>query len=660
MNPWRTVANVCLLLPASIAAQSPAQVVVDHNPQERARAGFRFANVPPPVVGDAARTGKFAIVNGRRDRNGGDLAVLNDGRLPEADDAPAANFFFAAGSDGGRLTLDLGSVSEVRQINTYSWHKGARGPQVYALYAADGATPNFDPAPGRGTDPLLCGWQPVASVDTRAERGVSGGQYGVSIADASGMLGKFRHLLFDVRATGTDDQFGNTFFSEIDVITPTVPGPVQPTVARTEDGEYEITVDATQAPELSDWAKNRLAPVLLEWYPRIVAMLPSEGFTAPTRFSVVFENPGRGVAATGGTRITCAATWFAANLEGEAIGAVVHELVHVAQQYRRARGANRADRPATGWLTEGIADYIRWFLYEPGSHGADRVRNPASARHDAGYRISANFLNWVSETHDKDIVRKLNAALREGSYTDAVWQTFTGKTLAELGQAWKESLTAEAPTAAADANLNVLTEAEQQAGWKLLFDGTSFEGWHSFKRDGVRPGWQVKDGAILCADPHDAGDLCTDAQYGAFELVLDYNIAAGGNSGIMFHVTDAGSATWATGPECQLLDNKAGRDPQKAGWLYGLYQADVDATRPAGEWNRLRLLITPEKCEHEMNGVKYFEYVPHSADFARRLAQSKFASMPHFARSETGYIALQGDHGLISFRNIKLRELPPK
>src|SRR6478736_6627664 len=77
---------------------------------------------------------------------------------------------------------------------------------------------------------------------------------------------------------------------------------------------------------------------------------------------------------------------------------------------------------------------------------------------------------------------------------------------------------------------NTLTAEEKADGWQLLFDGTNFDGWHNFKRDGVRPGWHVEDGALVCADPHNAGDIVTSNQFGAFELQLDYNISEGGNS----------------------------------------------------------------------------------------------------------------------------------
>ena len=208
-----------------------------------------------------------------------------------------------------------------------------------------------------------------------------------------------------------------------------------------------------------------------------------------------------------------------------------------------------------------------------------------------------------------------------------------------------------------DANANTITADEKKAGWHLLFDGKTLNGWHNFKKPDIRPGWQVKNGTLFCADPHDAGDLVTIGKYDWFELSIDYNITPAGNSGIMFHVTDDGAMVWQTGPEIQLLDNKEGKDPNKAGWLYQIYTTDTDATKPAGEWNRLRILISPEKCEHVMNGVKYFEYVLGSEDFNARVAKSKFGKMPYFHKSNSGYISLQGDHGQVSFRNIKIRPI---
>ena len=115
--------------------------------------------------------------------------------------------------------------------------------------------------------------------------------------------------------------------------------------------------------------------------------------------------------------------------------------------------------------------------------------------------------------------------------------------------------------AAADAPINTLTDSEKAAGWQLLFDGQTFAGWHNFKEDGIRSGWQVKDGSLVCVDPHNAGDIVTSNEFGWFELQLDYNISEAGNSGIMFHVGNTGPAVWFTGPEFQLEDNQLAEDP---------------------------------------------------------------------------------------------------
>jgi hypothetical protein len=221
-------------------------------------------------------------------------------------------------------------------------------------------------------------------------------------------------------------------------------------------------------------------------------------------------------------------------------------------------------------------------------------------------------------------------------------------------------------TVRADEEINALTDKEKADGWQLLFNGKDFTGWHNFKMDTVRPGWVVKDGLLVCADPHNAGDIVTAGNYDWFDLEIDYNITVAGNSGIMYRVADTGGAVWATGPEFQLEDNEKAADPVRCGWLYALYQPPIDpktgkildATKPVGEWNHVTLIISPKKCEHLINGVKYFDYVLGSDDFKERVAKSKFAKMPGFAQSPTGHIALQGDHGAVSFRNIKLKPLP--
>ena len=424
---WMMSTLAVLLLGSAVRAE--VKIAIERNEGENATPAFKFATVPAPTASVAASRAKFSIVEGEADENGGDVDLLHDGRLPEEEDQPDHNFFFAAGSAGGRVAVDLGGITEVRQINSYSWHPDTRGPQVYKLYAADGTASGFEARPGKGTDPEKSGWKLLADIDTRPKNGSLGGQYGVSISDSEGALGKYRYLLFEMSATEHDDPFGNTFYSEIDVVgSPPGAETTAPAATKPSAGEqkYEIVIDYSEMPELKDWVENRLRPTLERWYPIIVETLPSENYTAPRRLTVTFEKNGRGVAATGGTHISCAGRWFKANLEGEAVGAVVHELVHVVQRYGRTRGGH--ENP--GWLVEGVADYIRWFKYEPPA-----VRphpDPAKARYTDSYRVTAAFLEYVAATKDHEIVVRLNAAMREGRYRPELWKEYTGQTVDEL------------------------------------------------------------------------------------------------------------------------------------------------------------------------------------------------------------------------------------
>jgi len=213
---------------AAQAQSAPAQqaapgvtVVVDRN-WPTGRRDFKFARVPSPSKDDAATNAKRALVDGEMDENGATLSALTDGLLPREEDEPGANFFFNAGTPGGSFRLDLGQPIAISQVNSYSWHPNSRGPQVYALYVSDGSDAAFDPAPKGSRDPAKVGWTWVANVDTRPAGAEMGGQYGVSISLPGGFRA-VRYLLFVCSATESSDDFGNTFYSEIDVIAASKP-----------------------------------------------------------------------------------------------------------------------------------------------------------------------------------------------------------------------------------------------------------------------------------------------------------------------------------------------------------------------------------------------------------------------------------------------------
>lgn len=402
--------------------------------------GFAFEKIPGPAVNDFAPQATWSTLRGRPDRDSAPLDSLHDGKVPAGDDDPRANFFFTAGSDGGRILVDLGGLTELERITTYSRHFKSRGPQVYTLFGTAS-----DQAPNADTDLTTQGWQKMADVDTRQPDSPMGGRHA---ANLTGDFGKLRQLVFEIKPTEKETPFGLTFFSEIDLVKRNGPklewiptGP-KPKVIRftTETKDYSFIVDASEAPQYAGWVETQLKPVVLEWYPKIVTMLPSPHYKAPSQITLTFRNdvqPGTPAYATG-SRIVMSAPWFKNQLNREAKGCVVHELVHVVQNYWLASRVNPDPKRTPTWVTEGIADYIRWFLYEPESKGAhyppERIKQ---MKHDASYRISANFIDWVSRNHNQELVRLINEAARQGRYHDSLWKKHTGQSLEELAKGWK-------------------------------------------------------------------------------------------------------------------------------------------------------------------------------------------------------------------------------
>jgi hypothetical protein len=171
--------------------------------------GFPFKSIPPPSRDDAATSATITVLGGTVDPNSADLHALVDGALPTDEDEPGANVFFRANSWGGRLRFDLGRAIDIAEVRTYSRHPDSRAPQVYKVYAS-----NVDSAPPSKVDPVSAGWKLIAFVDTRPVTGNVGGPYAVRITG----IGTYRYLLFDVFETESDDAWGNTFYSEVDVI----------------------------------------------------------------------------------------------------------------------------------------------------------------------------------------------------------------------------------------------------------------------------------------------------------------------------------------------------------------------------------------------------------------------------------------------------------
>jgi len=216
---------------------------------------------------------------------------------------------------------------------------------------------------------------------------------------------------------------------------------------------------------------------------------------------------------------------------------------------------------------------------------------------------------------------------------------------------------------------NTLTKKEKKEGWRLLFDGKTTKGWHTYLRDTVGSKWQVKDGALVFDPSQPAsggGDIVTNEEYENFELNLEWKVGKGSNSGIIFDVQENPkyNATYLTGPEMQVLDNKDASDNKKQNHLAGcLYDMAGDSTvskpHPVGEWNQVRLIQNKGHLTFFLNGIQTYDGQIGSDEWNNMVAHSKFANkaFSDFAKVAKGRIALQQHPGFSEWRNIKIRPL---
>lgn len=197
--------------------------------------------------------------------------------------------------------------------------------------------------------------------------------------------------------------------------------------------------------------------------------------------------------------------------------------------------------------------------------------------------------------------------------------------------------------------------------WRQLLPGEDLSAWRGWKSDGIPRGWHLKDGMLTKEGEVD--DLVTRDELGNFELELEWKLGAGGNSGIFYRGTREYHHIYWSAPEYQLLDDAQapdGKNPlTSAASAYALYGPPRGIVKPAGEWNKTRIVVAGSHVEHWLNGQKVVEYELGSDEWKARVAASKFRKYPHYGLAQKGYIGIQGDHGgSLAIRHMRIRELP--
>ena len=214
---------------------------------------------------------------------------------------------------------------------------------------------------------------------------------------------------------------------------------------------------------------------------------------------------------------------------------------------------------------------------------------------------------------------------------------------------------------------NTLSDEEKKAGWRLLFDGRTTTGWRRYRSTTMPASWKVENGSLLSRpkEGESRGDIITVAQFDNFELVLEWKMTRGGNSGVIYRATEEHNNVWESGPEFQILDNAGHLDGlnrlASAGACYAVFAPAKDATKPLGQWNQTRIVARGKHVEHWLNGEKVLEYEVDSRRWQAHVKTSKFFLTAYrqgnWGRAPKGHIALQDYGGAIEYRNIKLRPI---
>ena len=335
------------------------------------------------------------------------------------------------------------------------------------------------------------------------------------------------------------------------------------------------------------------------------------------------------------------------------------------------------DPSPRGW-SAGIYDEARnGWLYPVTPYNTDAVT--AFKNHEWNhYRVEAignNIKTWLNGTPVADlmvdfddsgfIALQVHSVKAEYAGTTVRWRNLRIMT----GNLEANRKTDTPPVYQMNVIPNTLSDREKQDGWMLLFDGKTTGGWRGALKNAIPDkGWVVNEG-VLEVLPKDegggGGDIVTEDKFGNFELVFDFKLSEGANSGLKYYVTENIYGKGALGLEYQILDDakhpdaKMGNNGNRTlSSLYDLLPAKGKRPNGIGQWNTGRVVAKDNHIEHWLNNIKVLEYERGGAEYMQALSESKWnGNTENFGLAPEGHILLQDHNDRVWFKNIKIRKL---
>lgn len=291
--------------------------------------------------------------------------------------------------------------------------------------------------------------------------------------------------------------------------------------------------------------------------------------------------------------------------------------------------------PATRHLGPIYTVYDEIYEFQPDTWHREKVHGLLTLDKSPQTLVPGDFpIAWAKDVGKGGKVFYTSLGHREDVWTSALYQQHI---LGGIQWALGLEKGSGKPTDTA----NVLSAAERKDGFKLLFDGKTMTGW-KYRRDDGKRSWSVQNGMLvntLGKDEHGT-DILTEETFRDFVVRFEFQVPPGSNSGFYLRGRH----------EIQVFDDYKSGKPELGGngAIYNTKAVSLFASRKPGQWQEAEVRIVGQKISAILNGVKTHDNVDCPKGTGGQLDDNV---------DQPGPILLQGDHGSVGFRNIRIKAL---